>query len=434
MSGRWSFLWAVVFAAAAVLAAPAARADDQIGPMPPTTVPAPSTATTASEGVEIVLFYGDGCPHCAAEKKFLASLEERYEGVQVSEYEVWYDAQNRSLLMQVASERGFDASGVPITLLGDQVWIGWSDSLGQQIEGIVAAALAGVAPPVVDDDPVVDVPLVGAVDLGGSSLLVSTIVIGFVDGVNPCSLWVLSMLLALVLHSGSRSRVAVVGVVFLVVTAGLYGLYMVGLFSALDYIGMRTWVRVGLAVLAGGLGLLHLKEYFWFKQGLSLTIPDEKKPGLYKKMRALAAPDRSLPAALGATAVLAVGVSLLETPCTAGLPVLWTGMLADQDVAWTEAALLFAVYMAVFLLDELIVFGAAVVTMRAAKLQERHGRLLELISGTVMVALALVLLFAPALMESPAGALAVFGAAAAVVAAVVLVARYVTPRHRPAVR
>jgi cytochrome c biogenesis protein CcdA len=209
---------------------------------------------------------------------------------------------------------------------------------------------------------------------------------------------------------------------------------MVGLFSALDYIGMRTWVRVGLAVLAGGLGLLHLKEYFWFKQGLSLTIPDEKKPGLYKKMRALAAPDRSLPAALGATAVLAVGVSLLETPCTAGLPVLWTGMLADQDVTWTEAALLFAVYMAVFLLDELIVFGAAVVTMRAAKLQERHGRLLELISGTVMVALALVLLFAPALMESPAGALAVFGAAAAVVAAVVLVARYVTPRHRPAVR
>jgi uncharacterized membrane protein HdeD (DUF308 family) len=141
-------------------------------------------------------------------------------------------------------------------------------------------------------------------------------------------------------------------------------------------------------------------------------------------MRGLAAPERSMPTVLAGTAVLAVGVSLAETPCTAGLPLLWTNLLTSRGVDGVGAALLFLLYLTVFLLDELIVFGVVVVTLRSLKLQERHGKALQLVSGTLMVALALTMLISPTLLESLAGTTLVFGLAAAVITVVLLVDRH----------
>ncbi|MEL6892570.1 MAG: hypothetical protein AAFP84_13295 [Actinomycetota bacterium] len=399
-------------------------------PVPTTTEPA---AQPDAEPVVLTLFHGEGCPHCAAERDFLDELAGRYPDLEIRQYEVWHDGQHRDLFRQMAADRGFEASAVPTTFLGDRYWVGYSDAAGDEIEAVVAALLGGEAAPVADEETaLVDVPFVGDVDVGDRSLVLATVLIGFVDGVNPCSLWVLSILLALVLHSGSRRRVFAVGSVFLFITSALYGLYMVGAYSALDYAGEARWIRAAVALVAGTFGVLHLKEYVTTR-GPSLTISAARKPGLYQRMRALADTDRSLPAVLGGTSLLAVGVSLLETPCTAGLPLLWTDLLAARDVPAAGAVVLFLIYLGVFLLDELVIFGAAVVTLRAAKMQEHHGRILQLVSGTLMLTLAVTMVAAPRLLESLTGTVAVFGGAAIAVAVVVLVERHGFP-HRTAHR
>lgn len=270
---------------------------------------------------------------------------------------------------------------------------------------------------------VIDLPLIGPVDVGGSSLLVATFLIALVDGVNPCSLWVLSILLALVLRTGSRGRVLAIGGTFLVVTTLLYGLYIGGIYGFLSQVSNLTWIRIVMAVVALAFGIINLKDYFWYKRGISLTIPERKKPGLYHRMREVAGSSESLPVALTGTAVLAVGVSVLETPCTAGYPLLWSNLLTANDVGLAAAVPLFALYMVVFLIDELAVFGAAVVAMRALKLEERAGRLLKLVGGTIMITLAATLIFFPEAMNSVTGAVAVFGAALLAVVAVVATER-----------
>lgn len=388
-------------------------------------------STEPAEPVELVMFYGDGCPYCAAEHEFLVALQERWPELVVREYEVWNDGANRALFLAMADERGIEARGVPTTFVGDRAWIGFNVQIANEIEATVAALSVGAVAPEPSSSAIVDVPLVGSVDVGDRSLVLATVLIGFVDGVNPCSLWVLSMLLALVLHSGSRARVLLVGAVFLVVTSLLYGLYMVGAYSALDYASEVSWIRIAVAAIAAVFGVLHLKEYVTHR-GLSVTIPDASKPGIYARMRALARADRSLPAVLGGTAALAVGVSLVETPCTAGLPLLWTNLLADRDVAAAAAVALFVVYLGVFLLDELVIFTAAVVTLRAAKLQEHHGRALQLVSGTLMVALAATMLLAPDLLESLAGTAVVFALAGVVTAIVLVSERWWRPGDRAA--
>jgi glutaredoxin len=380
-----------------------------------TLAPGSAAAEPSPDDTELILFWGDGCPHCEAEREWLAQAREEYPHLTVSEYEVWHDEDNRALMLAMADKLGFEVSAVPTTIVDEQVWIGWSDPIRAEIEQVLDDAGAGEPPPsrAPAAGTTIDVPLVGEVALDGSSLVVSTLVIGFVDGVNPCSLWVISVLLAIVVRTGSRRRVLAIGATFLLVTAAMYAVYMAGIYSAMSIVGHLGAVQVVVAVMAGVLGVVSVKDYFAFKKGISFTIPDSAKPRIYQRMRGAAAHHDLLPA-LGATAVLAVGVSLLETPCTAGFPVLWTGMLAANGVSTPEAVALFGVYMLPFLVDELLIFGLAVVTLRATKMQERHGQVLKLVAGTTMLALAATVLLRPETMAEPLAALAVFGSAFAV--------------------
>jgi glutaredoxin len=382
----------------------------------------PSTAaSTATSTAELVLFWGDGCPHCAAEKEWLETAAQHYPLLQITMYEVWYDEANQRLLEGTAARMGFEASGVPVTIVGDRYWIGWSESLRPEVQAAIEAELAAsrnkadTGPPTTAAPPAgtqstVDVPLVGQVEVGSDSLMLSTIVIGFVDGVNPCSLWVMSVLLAIIVRTGSRRRVVAIGSTFLVVTALMYAIYIAGIYSAFTFVRHLGTIQVGVAVVAGIFGVVSVKDYFAFRKGLSFTIKDSAKPGLYQRMRAVAG-ERALLPALGATVLLAVGVSLLETPCTAGFPVLWAGLLRANDVSTPAAAGLFVLYLVPFLIDELVIFAVAVTTLRATKLQERHGRVLKLVAGTMMLALAATVLVRPEAMNNPLSALVVFAAA-----------------------
>ena len=393
----------------------------------PGAVAAPAAA--GDDPVEITLYYGRECPKCEQLREWFDEVGAEY-GLEVTEIEVWHDADNREAFVAAGEELGFEASSVPTTVLGTRVWIGYTDPIREDIASGIALAAAGEpVPPGVYGTPEagtcggeeltcapdetgskIDVPLIGTVSLDDQSLLVSTIIIGFVDGVNPCSLWVISVLLTIVVRTASRRRVLAIGSTFLLVTAGMYALYMAGIYSALTVVGFLGWIQVVVALAAGIFGAVSVKDYFAFKKGLSFTIPDSAKPGIYKRVREAAGHERLLPA-LTATVALGVAVSLIETPCTAGFPVLWTGLLRANGVGPAESALLFLAYMVPFLLDEMIVFGIAVFTMRAAKMQEKHGELLKLFAGVTMLALATIMVIDPQFMESPVKAALLFGVA-----------------------
>jgi glutaredoxin len=399
---------------------------------PPPTIAGDETA----DQVRIVLFTGDGCPHCATEKAFLADLVERHPGVTVDEYEVWYDAANRQRFLDVAAEHGIEASGVPATFVAGRAWVGFSDAIGAEIEATVVAELArrpDASPtPIADPSPsAIELPVFGRIDAAAGSLVATTALIALVDGFNPCSLWVLSILLAMMLHSGSRRRLLAVGLTFLLVAGLAYGLFIIGLFAVLDFVGYATWVRIAIAALVGVIGIIAVKDFFWYGRGPSLSIPEERKPGIMRRSRQIALSERSLLAIVPMTVFLAAGVSLLELPCTAGFPVMWNGILAERGVVGTEFAALLGVYLAIYLLDEIVLFGIALVTMRVTKMQERHGRALKLVAGSVMLALAIVMLAAPGLLDSVTGTLAVFGTALAVAGVVIVAAPRLGLRIEP---
>ena len=405
-------------------------------------------AAQAGKPVVIYLFWGDGCPHCAAAKPFLEGLAQRYPEVEVREYEVWYVAENRDLFIQMAAAFGFEPTAVPTIFIGDRYWIGYAEPIRAEIEAFVAECrlsgcpdagrrLAGDAaaadevassPTTAPAADVLDLPLIGPVDLAAQSLAVSTALIAFVDGFNPCSLWVLSILLSLSLHTGSRRKVFLIGLVFLTVTSLVYALFIAGLFTVFSFVSFLGWVQVVVALIALFFALVNIKDYFWYKEGISFTIADEKKPGIYQRMRRVLDASDSLWGLLSATVVMSAGVSVVEFSCTAGFPVLWTNLLAAQNVPALTFALLLLLYMIIYQIDELGIFLAAVFTFKASKVQEKHGRILKLIGGMLMLTLAAVMLIDPTLMNKLSASLIIFGVALAASLLVLAVHRKLLPR------
>ena len=247
-------------------------------------------------------------------------------------------------------------------------------------------------------------------------------------GVNPCSIWVLTMLLALTLHTGSRRKVVMIGLIFLTVTAVVYALFIAGLFTLFKVVSFVGWIQAAVALVALFFALVNIKDYFWYKEGISFTIADDKKPGIFQRIRRIMDASQSFWGLVGGTVVLAGGVSLVEFSCTAGFPVLWTNLLVAQNVPALTFVLLLLVYLLIYQLDEMGIFFFAVFTMRASKLEEKQGRILKLIGGMLMLALAGVMLINPSLMNSLGSSMIVFGGAFAATLLILLVHRVILPK------
>ncbi len=405
---------------------------------------AAAEAITEDGTVEVLYFGADGCPYCARMQGYLDGVEERLgDAVLIRRHEVSQDPDARAAWERELATRGMTPSGVPTTIIGDEVWVGFDERVAEEVTAELARLIAlaedtaGMDPDGVDgasatDDGAIEVPLVGDVELVGRSAVGVTALIALVDGFNPCSLWVLTVLLAMVLNAGaSRSRVVAVGGTFLATTALLYGAFIAGLFTVLGLVERLGAIRVGVAVVALVVGAVNVKDYFAYKQGISLTIPDRFKPRIYRGGRAVRDGQRSLPSVLVTTVLLAGGVALVELPCTAGFPVIWTGTLRTLGIeGGVEFAGLLALYLLIYVLDELLVFGVVVATLRITAFEEKHGRLLKLVGGAIMVALGLAMLFVPTLLEDLAGLLALTAGSALLVVLLVALGRWLAPRGR----
>ena len=444
-----------------------------------------SRAVAQEQGlVTIYFFWGNGCPHCAEAIPYFRSLLDEYPRLRVQSFEVWYNEKNAETLMQVSEGYGFEPQYVPTIFIGEKYWQGFSEAIASEIRSTVEGYMTSGDPnmaanflngavgtdlPVSEDaaTPVVtvetqaptatvtpqitsqptptaiseaqttevpasqkeiEIPLFGKIDLSHQSALVSTLLIALVDGFNPCSIWVLSMLLSITLHSGSRKKVLLIGFIFLTVTALIYALFISGLFTFFKVVKFMGWIRVLVALVALFFALVNIKDYFWYKEGISFTIDDKNKPGIYKRIRALMDAGDSFGGLVGGTIVLAAGVSLVEFACTAGFPVLWTNLLNAQNVPTLTFVLLLILYMLIYQMDELAIFLVAVFSLKANKVEEKHGRILKLIGGVLMFALAIVMLVKPAIMSDLGESMIVFGAAFAATLLILLLHRVVLPR------
>jgi glutaredoxin len=373
-------------------------------------------ADQGSSKADLEVFTRSGCPHCAAAKRFLDELQRSRPNLRILIWDIGEDPAALARLKDAAAAQGLRAIGVPAFYVRGRLLIGFAgpDRTGRQILALLnqpESTLAGPAPeeacrpePTIPCDRTatepqpgpdgITLPFVGRVTVQGLGLPLFTLILGLLDGFNPCSMWVLVFMLSLLAGLRDRVKLLVIAGTFVAVQGLVYFAFMAAWLNVFLFVGLSRAAEILLGTIAGLAGVVHVKDFLAFGRGLSLSVPSSTKPTLYAKVRRILYAEHLAGALLG-TVVLAVLVQGVEVLCTAGLPALYTGILTMHQLeGWLYYGYLL-LYNAAYMFDDVIVLGIGAVTLSRRRLQEREGRWLKLVSGLVMVGLGIVLIAKP---------------------------------------
>ncbi len=339
-------------------------------------------------------FYSYKCPHCRKARPFMLEWERRYPQIQFKWLEIVRNEENMKLFRRKAEVLGIEGAATPTFVLGDQYVVGFEPGAQDtEVEEMIRSHLSGSSR---NRDAVttITIPFIGTLDAQVISLPSFTFLIGILDGINPCAMWVLMFLLTLLVNTKSRATLFMIGCVFVVASAVVYFLFMTAWLNIFMFMGITTIVTVLLGIVAIIMGLINVKDFFFFKKGVSLMIPEDAKGKLYDKMRRIMG-SRSMILAFVGTVVLAFFVNLIELGCTIGLPAIYTRVLSIQRIGTAAKYGYMALYNVYYVIPLALIVALFMLSMRKFRLEERHARVLKLVSGSLMLVLGILLIFKP---------------------------------------
>lgn len=377
-------------------------------------IPQQNVFAQDSSETNIYFFWGDGCPHCAKAKPFLKKLDEQNSNVILYDFEVYYNRNNQKLLQEVSKNLNTNISGVPAIIIGDQVIIGFSETITPaEIERRVETCLQIGCPdetgkilgiekndlvPLASDKNIesskIKVPFFNEIETKDFSLPVLTIILGALDGFNPCAMWVLLFLISLLLGMKDKKRMCILGGAFIVASAFVYFLFMAAWLNLILFLGFIVWIRILIGLLALVGGGYNLKEYFTNPEGACKVTGTEKRQKVFARLKDITQ-QKSFYLALVGIILLAFAVNLVELICSAGLPAVYTQVLALNNLAKWQYYLYIGLYIFIFMLDDLLVFFAAMITLQVTGITTKYTRYSHLIGGILMLIIGLLLIFKP---------------------------------------
>lgn len=347
----------------------------------------PPAQSAAGQRV-LEVFVRDACPHCARAEDFLSKLASERPELRIVYRSVDHDPIARDDLARLSRKAGIWPPGVPTFHMDGRLLVGFDDA---ERTGPAVIALIEQATPPADH---VDTRLFGTLSATEVGLPLFTLALGLLDGFNPCAMWVLLFLLALLVHLQDRKRMVLIAGTFVLVSGAVYYAFMAAWLNVFLALGMSEPLRWTLAAVALAIGGINVKDFFEWGRSLSLSIPASAKPGLYARMRAVLRAETLL-ASFVAVAALAVVVNFVEILCTAGFPAIYTAVLSQHDLSPSAHYAYLALYIVGYIADDSLMVTVAVIALGSRKLTERTGRWLKLLSGVVMLALGGAMLLRP---------------------------------------
>ncbi|MBI9010022.1 MAG: hypothetical protein JEZ05_08320, partial [Tenericutes bacterium] len=330
--------------------------------------------------IDVYFFHSITCLNCADMEEFLLDLEDDHPEMNIIYYEIG-DSANYALFTEVTDTFEL-ATTTPTVVIGGLAFQGFNSQIEVDIEDtllkysdgdyvdITAKIINGEA--ILDSDfdeltrTTVDLPIIGEVDLETVSLFTGAILLGFVDGFNPCAMWVLIFLIGMLVNLKDRKRMWIIGFTFLV-TSGLA--YFILMFAYLEIskelLSSVLWFRYLIGLFAFVFGSYNIFKYFKNRKkevGCEVTSDSQRKK-MIERIKDIVKKQNLFIALIGVI-LLALTVNIIELACSAGLPLLFTQILSYNDLSSSSEFMYIGIYIIFFMIDDVIIFIIAMLTMK----------------------------------------------------------------------
>lgn len=379
----------------------------------------------APPNVEIHVYSQPGCPFCRSAKAFLKSAQKQRPWMKVVDHDIESSTRALREFEGIVRSQKIDRPGVPLIVIGAFTFIGFDGPATTGTDLIRAAETCRSAPcrnlrgeivarietPNLSQPGLaggglrtrkhgaripesIEFPLLGQINTTALSLPVLTVVLAAVDGFNPCAMWVLVFLIGLLLGMKDRTKMWILGGAFLLTSAMVYFVFLAAWLNMFLLLGTLFAVRLLVGCFAFVAGLMYLHDFAQHSEAYCRITNTGRRQRIMDAARRVIEDDRFY-YALGGIVVLAAAVNLIELLCSAGLPAVFANVLSMSELpVWQYYAYL-VLYISVFLLDDMVIFVSAMLTLHATGMTTAYSRYSHLIGGLVMVAIGVLLIFKP---------------------------------------
>ena len=363
----------------------------------------------AKDYVDLYLFHSDSCPHCKAEIKYLKNLD--YDYLKIHYYEV---SKYPKLVDKVRKAYDIDNSYVPLTIIGSDYIIGYSESMNDEINNLIESYKdSGGGYNVVNKiikgkdykknfkkngnihkkGTTKTVPILGNIDVKKTSLPLISLVIGLVDGFNPCAMWVLLFLITMLINMKDKKKMFILGITFIIASALVYLMFMLSWLTVISQI-TQSWFKYLIALVAFIGGFINLRSYFKTRKqeaGCDVTTAKDRKKIISRIQKALS--EKKFILSIIGIILLAFSVNLVELACSAGLPVLFIEILKLNNLSVGGYILYIFIYLLFFMIDDIIIFTICMITLKVTGISNKYTKYSHLIGGIIMLIIGLLMAF-----------------------------------------
>ncbi len=379
--------------------------------------------TKAEENIRLYLFHSDICPHCQEEIAWLDTIKDDYPNLDIVMYEINSNVMNYNFYLTVLEKTGINTGGaVPFTIIGTDYYVGFgSDAknrIVKSIEKFSNGNYTDVISMVKNDEDVSkikynqkdnsnntsnssdyirNIPILGDVNVKEVSLPLISIVIGFVDGFNPCAMWVLLFLIGMLFNMKDKKKMWILGIVFLATSALVYLAIMLAWLKVAVSFNTSRILKLLIALVALIAGAINIRSYIKErnKKDDGCEVVDEKKrKKIFGRIKKITTEKKFILSIIGIMA-LAISVNLVELACSAGLPLIFTQILALNNLNSLQYGFYLFLYLLFFLIDDIVVFTIAMKTLDIKGISSKYGKYSHLIGGIFMLLIGLLMIFKP---------------------------------------
>lgn len=350
--------------------------------------------------VEIKLFYGEGCPHCALEREFIDKLVTKYQNkVFVQEYEIYYNQENAQIFTNLVKDLKIETAGVPLLLIDNDYVLGYGkdDTTGIEIENKIKKIL-GNEEKVEESktNPVYLNIFSKKIDLKSVSLPIATILIAFVDGFNPCAMWILVFLITMLINMKDKKKLYILGATFIFVSGLMYLVFLSAWFNFFKFVGYVYWIKVIIGIVAIISGIMHIKSGLFSKGECKATNQNQRQK-IIQKVKNILNQKKIFLSLIGIIS-LAISVNLVEIVCSAGLPAVYTNLLSTINLSTFEYYFYLLLYVLIFMLDDLLIFFLAIKTFEVSGISKKYTKMSGIVGGIIILIIGIILIIKPELL------------------------------------
>jgi len=361
-----------------------------------------------TKDVTIYLFYSSSCPHCKNEKQYLSTLQ----GIEIKQYEV---GTYSKLLNKVRNKLDIIESSVPVTIIGSDYIIGYNEEIKNKIENMIDAYSSekhcDVVELIIENKDISECLNINegiysesdekVISLFGKkikfnaknvSLPIISLLIGFIDGFNPCAMWVLIFLISMLFNMKNKKRMWILGLTFLITSALVYLVFMTGILSIANSVGTYFKYIIAIIALIGGIVNLNSFRKSLNKDTGCMVTNKKQRKKIVERIKNVLGEKHFIISIIGIM-LLAVSVNIVELACSAGLPTIFIEILSLNNLSNFEYGLYMILYILMFMIDDIVIFIIAMTTLKVTGISNKYTKYSHLIGGIIMIIIGILMVF-----------------------------------------